>query len=61
MAAVVDPGQRKILIAGDVRGRLAALYKRVAAVHGSAAGPFDAVFCVGAFFDGPAAVVRPPL
>jgi hypothetical protein len=47
-----DASQRKILIAGDVRGKLAALYKRVASVNSSAAGPFDAVFCVGPFFDG---------
>ena len=42
--------QTKILIAGDVNGKLGALYKRVASVNASAAGPFDALFCVGPFF-----------
>ncbi|OAE21764.1 hypothetical protein AXG93_2550s1010 [Marchantia polymorpha subsp. ruderalis] len=39
----------RILIAGDVCGRLAALYKRVASVNKSN-GPFDALLCVGQFF-----------
>ena len=47
--------QRKILICGDVKGKLSTLYKRIASVNKSA-GPFDAVFCVGSFFDGPSAI-----
>jgi hypothetical protein len=39
-----DPAQRKILIAGDVRGKLGALYKRIAAVNKSAAGTAFASF-----------------
>ena len=45
-----DPNAKKILIAGDVRGNVQALYKRVASVNASAAGPFHALFCVGPFF-----------
>ena len=44
-----DPNAKKILIAGDVRGNVQALYKRVASVNASAAGPFHALFCVGRF------------
>ena len=51
-----DPNTVKILIAGDVRGNLPALYKRVEAVNASPAGPFTALFCVGNFFgESPAA------
>ena len=50
-----DPSARKILLVGDVRGRLGALYKRVASVHASPSGPFEALFCVGPFFAAPAA------
>ena len=45
-----DPKARKILIAGDVRGNIASLYKRVVSVNASPAGPFHALFCVGPFF-----------
>jgi len=50
VGAMSDPSAKKILIAGDVRGNVAALYKRVASVNASAAGPFHALFCVGPFF-----------
>ena len=50
-----DPNAVKILIAGDVRGNLASLYKRVEAVNASSAGPFAALFCVGRFFGSAAA------
>ncbi|CAI0387273.1 unnamed protein product [Linum tenue] len=39
----------RILLAGDVFGRLNQLFKRVQSVNKSA-GPFDALFCVGQFF-----------
>ncbi|KAJ7531546.1 hypothetical protein O6H91_14G048500 [Diphasiastrum complanatum] len=39
----------KILLCGDVLGRLDLLCKRLSAVN-KANGPFDAVFCVGQFF-----------
>ncbi|KAL2613506.1 hypothetical protein R1flu_025198 [Riccia fluitans] len=39
----------RILIAGDVHGRLPALFKRVLSVNKSN-GPFDALLCVGQFF-----------
>ncbi|XP_058073972.1 zinc finger CCCH domain-containing protein 64 [Magnolia sinica] len=39
----------RILLCGDVLGRLNQLFKRVAAVNKSN-GPFDALFCVGQFF-----------
>eukprot|EP00227_Mantoniella_beaufortii_P016489 CAMPEP_0197579314 /NCGR_PEP_ID=MMETSP1326-20131121/3339_1 /TAXON_ID=1155430 /ORGANISM="Genus nov. species nov., Strain RCC2288" /LENGTH=75 /DNA_ID=CAMNT_0043142739 /DNA_START=63 /DNA_END=286 /DNA_ORIENTATION=- len=55
MASSDPTQQRKILICGDVKGKLSALYKRIASVNKSA-GPFDAVFCVGAFFDGPSSI-----
>ncbi|EFJ14443.1 hypothetical protein SELMODRAFT_445909 [Selaginella moellendorffii] len=41
--------QPRILLCGDVVGRLDQLFKRVAAVN-TANGPFDALFCVGQFF-----------
>ncbi|KDP33838.1 hypothetical protein JCGZ_07409 [Jatropha curcas] len=41
----------RILLCGDVLGRLNQLYKRVQSVNKSA-GPFDALFCVGQFFPG---------
>ena len=53
--AMSDPNAVKILIAGDVRGNLASLYKRVEAVNASSAGPFAALFCVGRFFGSAAA------
>jgi hypothetical protein len=40
---------RKILISGDVNGKLSALFKRVAAVNKSN-GPFDLLLCTGRFF-----------
>ncbi|XLU43990.1 hypothetical protein S245_038804, partial [Arachis hypogaea] len=39
----------RILLCGDVFGRLNQLFKRVSSVNKSA-GPFDALFCVGQFF-----------
>ena len=39
----------KVLVAGDTRGRFAKLMKAVSSAHAKA-GPFDACFCVGAFF-----------
>ncbi|GKV11926.1 hypothetical protein SLEP1_g23140 [Rubroshorea leprosula] len=39
----------RILLCGDVLGRLNQLVKRVQSVNKSA-GPFDALFCVGQFF-----------
>ncbi|KAK4727680.1 hypothetical protein R3W88_032597 [Solanum pinnatisectum] len=39
----------KILLCGDVLGRLNQLFKRVSSVN-KAAGPFDALLCVGQFF-----------
>lgn len=48
MAALAKP--RKVLLCGDVGGRLEALFKRVVTLNASAAGPFDMVLCCGAFF-----------
>jgi hypothetical protein len=39
----------KVLLAGDVNGKIDALFKRVATVNGSS-GPFDLLICVGSFF-----------
>ncbi|XP_028774214.1 zinc finger CCCH domain-containing protein 64 isoform X2 [Neltuma alba] len=39
----------RILLCGDVMGRVNQLFKRVSSVNKSA-GPFDALFCVGQFF-----------
>jgi hypothetical protein len=39
----------KVLVAGDTDGRFAKLMKAVGSAHAKA-GPFDACFCVGAFF-----------
>ncbi|KAF5192020.1 Zinc finger ccch domain-containing protein, partial [Thalictrum thalictroides] len=39
----------RILLCGDVFGRLNQLFKRVSTVSKST-GPFDALFCVGQFF-----------
>nr|GMC63554.1 zinc finger CCCH domain-containing protein 64 isoform X1 [Ipomoea batatas] len=39
----------RILLCGDVAGRLNQLFKRVSSVN-KAAGPFDALLCVGQFF-----------
>ncbi|XP_075474588.1 LOW QUALITY PROTEIN: zinc finger CCCH domain-containing protein 64 [Primulina tabacum] len=39
----------RILLSGDVLGRIGQLFKRVSSVNKSA-GPFDALFCVGQFF-----------
>ena len=40
----------KVLLAGDVNGKIDALYKRIATVNASN-GPFNALFCVGSFFN----------
>ncbi|KAM0974855.1 hypothetical protein ACFX2C_017975 [Malus domestica] len=40
----------KTLLSGDVSGDLKQLFKRVVSVNKSAAGPFDALLCVGQFF-----------
>eukprot|EP00667_Euglena_gracilis_P016719 EG_transcript_17525 len=40
----------KLLVAGDVLGQFDVLYRRVGEVQ-KKAGPFDALFCVGQFFD----------
>ncbi len=40
----------KILVCGDVRGRIAELYRRVTIVNDKH-GPFSALFCVGCFLD----------
>ena len=40
----------KILISGDVDGRLDLLYKRVSTLHNSPShGPFEYLFCTGSF------------
>jgi len=39
----------KILVAGDVAGNMAALFKRVGAVNAKA-GPFEMLLCVGSYF-----------
>ena len=39
----------KVLIAGDARGALEALFARVGTLHASK-GPFDCLLCVGDFF-----------
>ncbi|KAL6585849.1 hypothetical protein OROMI_002493 [Orobanche minor] len=44
----------RILLCGDVLGRLSQLFKRVSSVNKSA-GPFDALLCVGQFFPDSAA------
>ena len=41
--------QKKVLISGDVKGKLSALFKRVQAVN-KANGPFDLLLCTGGFF-----------
>lgn len=43
------PPAPRILLAGDVLGRLNQLYKRVSTIT-KTTGPFDAMFCVGQFF-----------
>lgn len=42
-------GNVKVLLAGDVHGKIEALFKRVTTVNTSN-GPFDALLCVGTFF-----------
>lgn len=39
----------KVLFAGDVGGKVEALFKRVATVNASN-GPFDVLLCTGGFF-----------
>lgn len=41
--------QKKVLISGDVHGKLSALFKRVQAID-KANGPFDLLLCTGGFF-----------
>jgi hypothetical protein len=41
----------KVLVCGDVKGRLDAVFARVQALNKSKHGPFDVLFCVGQFFD----------
>ncbi|KAH8069038.1 DNA binding protein [Aureococcus anophagefferens] len=48
----------KILCCGDVEGRFEETFKRVAKIE-AANGPFDALFCVGAFFAGDAVTEVP--
>ncbi|KAH8057908.1 DNA binding protein [Aureococcus anophagefferens] len=48
----------KILCCGDVEGRFEETFKRVAKIE-AANGPFDALFCVGAFFAGDAVAEVP--
>ena len=55
MVAPALPPSRRILLAGDVHGRMSTLFARVEAASAKA-GPFDALFCVGGFF--PAGGVR---
>ncbi len=40
----------KVLLAGDINGKIDALYKRVNTVNASN-GPFAALLCVGSFFN----------
>jgi hypothetical protein len=40
------------LVTGDVHGQLDSLFAKVSKVHASKAGPFHALFCVGANFFG---------
>lgn len=40
----------KVLFAGDCGGKVEVLFKRVATVNASAAGPFDVLLCTGGFF-----------
>jgi len=40
----------KVLVAGETKGRLDLLFNRVATLHASKAGPFDALFITGEFF-----------
>lgn len=42
-------GNVKVLLAGDVNGKIDALFKRVNSVNASN-GPFDLLLCVGSFF-----------
>jgi|LakMenEpi03Aug12_release.lakeMendotaPanAssembly.Ray.scaffolds.fasta_scaffold3043535_1 hypothetical protein len=42
-------GNVKVLLAGDVDGKIDALFKRVNTVNASN-GPFAALLCVGSFF-----------
>eukprot|EP00898_Chlorokybus_atmophyticus_P002259 jgi/Chlat1/3033/Chrsp206S03289 len=59
-AAAAAGAGAKVLLVGDVRGRLPQLCKRLAAVNKSN-GPFDCAICVGDFFGGAdaEAVLRP--
>jgi hypothetical protein len=50
----------KVLISGDVDGKFDAVFKRVAALNKSNAGPFDVLLCVGRFFAPAATPGEPP-
>ena len=50
----------KILVCGDVEGRYAETFKRVAKLD-KKAGPFDALFCVGAFYGEDRSVPAAPI
>ncbi len=50
----------KILVCGDVEGRYAETFKRVAKLD-KKAGPFDALFCVGAFYGDDKSVPAAPI
>ena len=50
----------KILVCGDVEGRYAETFKRVAKLD-KKAGPFDALFCVGAFYGADKTVPAAPI
>ena len=41
------------LVCGDVQGQFDRVFKKVAALHNGAAGPFDMLLCVGQFFATP--------
>ncbi len=50
----------KILVCGDVEGRYSETFKRVAKLD-KKAGPFDALFCVGAFYGEDRSVPAAPI
>ena len=41
----------KFLLSGDVNGKFSVLLKRISKLNKSKHGPFDAVLCVGNFFN----------
>ncbi len=40
------------LVTADVQGKPEQLFKKIADLNKSSAGPFDVLFCVGSFFGG---------